>query len=140
MTAAASLNITPRLAAETERHMALLEKLGQKLHATMDVEVCTDNNGSKTSDTPNRDWCRSYGRYQTGMASLLVEERERSKLRLLAERNGGQRALTDEEYDAEMRVLAIEALRAMPPGELEAEVERRGLVVQVPDEREDDDA
>lgn len=137
---ASGLTITARLAAETERHMGILEKLSTKLLATMDIEVCTDIHGAKTSDTPNRDWARAYGRYQGGMSSLLVEERERSKLRLMAERNGGARALTDEEYEAEMRVLAIEALRALPPGELEAEVQRRGLVVQVPDEREDDDA
>lgn len=135
-----SLPISARLQQETERHMSLLEKLGGKLMDTMDTDVCRDALGVPVSATPSRDWARCFSRYQTGMKDLLTEERERTKLRLFLEKDGSARALTDEEYEAEMKTLAIEALRELPPGELEAELKRRGLVVEVPVEREDDDA
>ena len=132
-----STALSQRLARETSRHMEILERLGGRLLRSMDSEVCRDKDGVATSEAPNRDWCRGAGIYQAGMASLLSEERERTKLRLLAERDGSQRALTAEEYDAELRTLAIEALRALPPGELTAEVERRGLLVTAPVESDE---
>ena len=132
-----SPDLSARLRDETAEHMTLLERLGKRLRQTMDADVERDQFGQQVSDTPSRNWARNYTGYQRGMADLLTEERERTKLRLLAERDGGHRALTDEEYDAEMRALAIEALRALPPGELEAEMQRRGLVVEPVKERDE---
>lgn len=134
------------LSRETPKHLGLLTKLREKLEVSLDDRVDRDPNGvPRTNDmgqpiiipgdlndrgTPSRDWCRGYGRYQSGYNTLLMEERERWKLRLQAQQAGlgeelGQ--LSDSEFDAQMKELALEALRQLPEGELNAELERRRM-------------
>lgn len=108
-----------RLKAESERYLSLLESLGAKLTRTLPLDV-------NSSGTPSRDWARSFGHYSGGIRGMLAEQRERAKLKLLAGKTG-QTPLTDEEYEQEMRQLAIEAVRELPEQELQAELERRGV-------------
>lgn len=95
----------------------------------MDSDVCVDANGDG-SMTPSRNWCRAFANYQTGYHGLLVEERERAKLSLLAKR-AGQASLTDEEYELELRQLAIEALKELPIADLASEFLARGMTLPV---------
>jgi hypothetical protein len=108
-----------RLKAESERYMALLEKLGEKLTRTLPVD-CND------AGTPSRDWARSFGHYSQGVRGMLGEQRERVKLRLLAHKQGDG-DMTDDEYNEGMRQLQIEAVRELPEQELRTELERRGV-------------
>lgn len=103
----------------------------------MDVDTCVDANGDGTA-TPSRNWCRAFERYQTGYHGLLVEERERAKLALLAKRSG-QATLTDEEYELEMRQLAIEAVKELPIADLASEFLARGMNVPVSSGSDDPD-
>lgn len=108
-----------RLRAESERYMTLLERLGEKLTSSL-PDDCNDNG------TPSRDWARSFGHYSGGLRGLLAEQRERAKLKILAGR-AGMPALSDEEYDAEMRALGLEAVRELPEQELRAALAERGI-------------
>jgi hypothetical protein len=108
-----------RLKAESLRYMALLERLGAKLTGSLAAD-CND------VGTPSRDWARSFGHYSGGVRGLLGEQRERAKLKLLAGK-AGQQPLSDEEYEAELRQLAIETVRELPESELQAELARRGV-------------
>lgn len=112
-----------RLKAESERYMALLERLGAKLTATLPSDV-------NEFGTPSRDWARSFGHYSGGVRGMLAEQRERVKLKLLAGK-AGQAPLTDEEYESELRQLAIEAVRELPERELQEELVRRGVTLPV---------
>lgn len=120
-------DFTGRLAAESERYLALLEKLGAKLSTTLDIEV-TDKG------TPNRDWARSFGHYSTGMRGLIAEQRERQKLALLA---GKRDALSDEQYQLELEQLGLETLAKLPEDTLSAELEKRGIKVVIPAEADE---
>lgn len=132
------------LSRETPAHLGLMTKLREKLEQTMEVRPVLDVFGRPEFDasgkpmmlpadvneagTPSRDWCRGLQRYQTGYTTVLVEERERWKLRLQAQQAGlspelGE--LTDDQFDAELKELALEAIRQLPEGELQAELKRR---------------
>jgi hypothetical protein len=111
-----------RLNAETEKLMTLLETLGTKLRDNIAKDV-------NEAGTPSRDWCRSLGHYRGGVQSLLAEQRERSKLQLMAQQQSGGRVLTDDEYTAEMRQLSLESVKQLSDDELEAEIRQRGLKV-----------
>lgn len=108
-----------RLKSESERYMALLERLGEKLSKSIAVDV-------NTKGTPSRDWARSFGNYSTGVRGMLQEQRERARLKLLAGK-AGQVPLTDEEYEAELKQLAMDSVRELPEQELRAELARRGF-------------
>lgn len=110
-----------RLKAESTRYLALLEKLGEKLSKAIDTDVNEEG-------TPSRDFARVFGHYSGGVRGLLGEQRERLKLQLLADK-AGQRPLSDEEYEAGLRSLALEAVKQLPEAELRAELEARGIEV-----------
>jgi hypothetical protein len=112
-------DFSPRLAAETSRLMGSMEALGKRLRESMLSDVNDDG-------TPSRDWCRAFGHYRGGIAAMLTEQRERTKLRLLLDR-GDRKALTDDEYAAELKALAMESVRELTDDELEAELTRRGV-------------
>jgi hypothetical protein len=118
------------LRGEATKHCDLLTKLRERLLTTIDSDI-TENG------TPSRDWCRAYGRYQTGIKDYLAEERERAKLSLLANK-GGQEQLTDEQYREGLRQFALESIGEASDTTLKAELERRGLKVVAVDEGEDE--
>lgn len=112
-----------RLKAESERYLALLERLGAKLAKSLDLDV--NENG-----TPSRDFARSFGHYSGGIRGMLGEQRERAKLKILAGKTGHV-PLSDEEYERELKQLALEAVRELPEVELQAELTRRGIDIPV---------
>lgn len=118
-----------RLKAESERYMALLEKLGEKLTRTLAVD-CND------AGTPSRDWARSFGHYSGGIRGMLGEQRERVKLQIMAGK-AGQVPMSDDELEQGIKQLQLEAVRELPEQELRAELERRGAYVS--SEHEDPD-
>lgn len=120
-----------RLKAEAERYLTLLEKLGAKLERSLPVD-CND------AGTPSRDWMRGFGGYSTGTRGMLAEQRERVKLQILAGK-AGQVPMTDEELSEGLRQLQLEAVRELPEQELRAELERRGVAVEVSSDQEDPD-
>lgn len=111
-----------RLRAESERYMTLLESLGAKLTRSLPADV-------NDAGTPSRDWARSFGHYSGGVRGLLAEQRERTRLKLLAGK-AGMPQLSDEEYEAELKQLALEAVRELPERELAAELARRGVTAE----------
>ena len=110
-----------RLKAESERYMTLLEELGAKLKASIDLD-CNE------SGTPSRDWARSFGRYDQGLRGLLSEQRERTKIKLLAGK-AGMPALDDAEYERELRELGLDAVKQLSTADLAAELAARGLTM-----------
>lgn len=124
---------------ETPKHVELLTKLRDRLVRTLDPQLDDpDADGRERwipadvneSGTPSRDWCRCYQRYQSGYMQLLQEERERTKMQLLAKR-AGMAALTDDEYEREMVELGREAVRELSTDELAKEFLRRGMSLPV---------
>lgn len=122
-------DLETRLRVQSERYLGILERLGERLMQTMSVDV-------NEAGTPTRDFNRSLANYSKGMLGLLQEQRERTKLKLLAGKTG-QVPLTDEEYAAEMAQLGLQAVRELPEKELRAELERRGVRVLDSEESED---
>lgn len=118
-----TVTVSDWLRAETPKHCKLLTDLRERLEASLDLDV-------NEHGTPSRDWARNYGTYQKGYQALLVEERERAKLRLLANRSG-QSPLTDDEYEQEMKLLGLEAMKELPTADLASELIARGLPVPV---------
>lgn len=117
---------------ETAKHAGLLERMRQKLETGLNGREDEDGDGELTAGgVPNRHWCRAYGKYQAGMTQLLVEERERAKLQLMAKVKGAGAVLTDEEFEIGMRDLAKVAVRELPTSDLAEEIARRGIVVPV---------
>lgn len=113
-------SVSTWLRGETPELLSLLTKLRTRLERRLEA--------SKNPDAvPDRDWCRGFQRYQTGYAALLAEERERAKLALMARLKGQGKVLTDEEYEAGIRELALESLGSLPAEDLARELERRGL-------------
>lgn len=131
------MTVSDWLRAETPRHLTLLSRLRERLEGSLDEDVAVDENGH-SKGTPSRDWCRAFARYQQGYEHLLVEERERAKLALLAKRAGAA-TLTDEEYELEIKQLAKEAVRELPIADLAAEFLNRGMSVPVVDGSSEDD-
>lgn len=134
-------DVSAWLRSETPHHLELLTKLRVRLVKAMDAQfghgdiVPADTNDRGTM---SRDWTRAYGRYQAGFNALLVEERERAKLALMAHRTG-QTPLTDEEYERDMRELGIEALKELPTADLAIEMANRGLTMPVVSDLHDPD-
>lgn len=135
--------VAEKLAREIERQLELQSKLGEAL--LVDLEKVTkegrpvfDADGIKihTSYIPDRDWARCYGHYKAANKDLLAEQRERSKLQLLAQQGGGH-VLTDEQYAEEMRQLALDSVKQLSDSELEAEIRARGLAVDDVQERDE---
>jgi hypothetical protein len=108
--------------------------LRDKLERSLEPQIEIDADGKQSivpadcgpSGTPSRDWCRAFARYVSGYQTLLVEEREKVKLQLMARTHGGT-GITDEEYEREIRELAAEALRDLTVEELAKEFLRRGM-------------
>lgn len=123
------MTVSDWLRSETPRHLKLLSDLRSRLEDSLDSDVAVDETGA-SKGTPSRDWCRAFARYQQGYEHLLVEERERAKLALLAKR-AGHASLTDEEYELEMRQLGKEALKELPIADLASEFLARGMSIPV---------
>lgn len=126
---------------ETRANLELLTKLRQKLEASLeyqpDIDPKTNEQRYNDNDqpmwlepdlnehgTPSRDWCRAYARYHNGWSTVLIEERERYKMRLVAHKMGFEE-LSDDDFENGLRELANEALHQMTPEQLEAELARR---------------
>ena len=129
---------------ELNHNTRMLGKLREKLEAALETRPGEpDADGRATvipaelepSGVPTRDWCRGFARYQTGVATLLQEQREQAKLALLAKR-AGMGSLSDEDYEREMIELGREAVQSLSERDLAAELARRGLVLpsQLPDD------
>lgn len=101
--------------------MTLLEDLGRRLRVSIDSDV-------NEHGTPSRDFARSFGHYSQGVRGMLAEQRERVKLQIMAGKTG-QAPITDDELEAGIRQLQLEAVRELPEQELRTELERRGVVV-----------
>lgn len=141
-------SVSTWLRAETPEHLRLLSRMRERLVRKLDRADTAEAapGGERRDPIPDRDWCRLAQRYQTGYQALLVEERERSKLALMARLRGDGHVLTDEEYETGLRDLQQTALKDLPPADLAAEIERRGIKLPAlelvpatdPDERDDD--
>jgi hypothetical protein len=132
------------LRTETQKNLSLLTKLRQKLEGSLEERPDCDPTGAQRVNddgrlmwiapdlnefgTPSRDWCRGYARYHNGYTAILVEERERYKMRLMAHRAGFEE-LSDDEFTAGLEELATEALNNMTPEQLEAVLARRRQAV-----------
>lgn len=142
------------LRTETQRNLSLLTKLREKLEASLEERPDIDpgtgiqrvNGDGKPMwieadlnerGTPSRDWCRGYARYHGGYTAILVEERERYKLRLVAHRLGLEE-LSDDEFERGLEELATEALNNMTPEQLEAVLARRRQAVLALEEGDPD--
>jgi len=110
---------------ETPEHLALMSRLREQLASTMATDV-------NEKGTPTRDWARALGRYQLSYTTLLQEERERIKLRILMAKTG-EGGLTDEEYEQEIEQLAVESLGRLPADALQRELERRAQLALAAD-------
>lgn len=126
------MSVSDWLRSETPKHCLLLTQIRERVEATLDTDV-------NEHGTPSRDVIRAYATYQKGYTALLVEERERAKLRILADRSG-HTPMTDEEYETEMRMLGLDAIKQLPTADLASELIARGLTVpSVSSEHEDPD-
>lgn len=106
---------------ELPRHTAVLTKMREQLEARLDQDV-------NEHGTASRDWCRLFQRYQAAVHALMGEEREKTKMQLLAKR-AGMASLSDDEYEREMIELGREAVKELSLEELGAEFLRRGLTL-----------
>ena len=123
------MSVSDWLRSETPKHLTLLSKLRERLETSLLTDEATDEDGVSTG-VPSRDWCRAAKTYQTGYQAMLVEERERAKLSVMARRLGNQ-PLTDEEYEREMRQLGLDAIKELPTAELAREFLARGMAMPV---------
>lgn len=138
-------NVNRWLRTESPKHTNLLTKLRERLEAGLEPQVERDSMGRERaippdtlpSGVPNRDWCRAFQRYSSGYQSLLVEERERAKLQILAHLKG-HNSLSDDEFAAELKQLAVEALKELSTEDLAKEFLRRGMSLPVGEVIEDD--
>ena len=142
------------LRTETQRNLTLLTRLRQKLEVSLEERPDLDpaTGQQRVNDrgepmwlpadlnergTPSRDWCRGYARYHSGYTTILTEERERYKMRLLAHRAGFEE-LSDDEFERGLQELANEALHQMTPEQLEAELARRRQAIAALEEGDPD--
>jgi hypothetical protein len=132
-----------KLAREVERQLEIQAKLGEALLTDLekvkrDGRPVFDVEGNvvNTSYVPDRDWARCYGHYKSANKDLLAEQRERSKLQMLAQ-NSGSSVLSDEQYAEELRQLALESVKQLSDDELEAEINARGLAIEDVQERDE---
>lgn len=123
------MTVSDWLRSETPGHLELLTKLRRRLEESIETDAAVDETGAGKV-TPSRDWCRAFARLQHGYLGLLVEERERAKLKLLAQRTG-QGTLTDEEYSAEIKQLGEEVLAELSTADLAKEFLKRGMSLPV---------
>jgi hypothetical protein len=131
------VTVSDWLRSETPGHLTLLTRLRERLENSIETDVCVDETGAE-KQTPSRDWCRAFARYQHSYLNLLVEERERAKLKLLAQRSG-QGTLTDEEYAAEIKQLGEEVLAELSTADLAKEFLKRGMSLPVSSGDDDPD-
>lgn len=115
---ASDWSVNKWLRQELPKHTNVLTRMGEMLDAQLTVDL-------NEHGTPSRDWCRLFARYQAALMALIGEEREKTKMQIMA-RRAGQQPLTDEEYADGMRELAMDALKELPTDELAKEFLRRG--------------
>lgn len=138
--------VAEKLAREVERQLEIQAKLGEAL--LVDLKKTADEGRPLmsfgvagpvqvgTSYIPDRDWARCYGHYKAANKDLLAEQRERSKLQMLAKQQGTN-VLSDDEYADELKQLAMDSVKQLSDDELEAEIRARGLVVDEVKERDE---
>jgi hypothetical protein len=116
-------DVSKWLRERTPQHLALLDKMRGALTDKFPVGIAGE------PLIPDRDWARVYGLYQAGFHALLTEERERAKLALMARLKSEGKELSDEEFEAGIRNLAIHALKELSTADLAQELMRRGLTL-----------
>lgn len=129
MTRASRADVQAWLRRETPEHLELMSKLRGRLSDTIETDVTEKG-------VPTREWCRALARYQSSFGLLLTEERERIKLRIMLGKTGDG-VLTDEEYEQEMKSLAVESLGTLPLDALHSELEKRGALAPPLNEKDD---
>lgn len=107
---------------ELPKHTEVLTRMREQLSEQLAVDL-------NEHGTASRDWCRLFQRYAAGMATLLAEEREKTKLQLMARLKGAGQVLTDDEFEQGMRDLAVQAVKELPTADLAQELMRRGLTL-----------
>jgi hypothetical protein len=103
------------------RHLEMLDGMRDRLKESLD--------GLGPRTIPDREWARVYALYQAGFNHLLAEERERVKLALMARLKSNGRDLTDEEFEAGIRDLGLQAVKELSTADLAQELMRRGLTL-----------
>ena len=116
-------DVSKWLRERTPQHLALLDKMRGALTDKFPVGIASE------PLIPDRDWARVYALYQAGFHALLTEERERGKLALMARLKSNGQVLTDEEFEAGMRDLAMQAVKELSTADLAQELMRRGLTL-----------
>lgn len=138
-------SIALRLAREVSRQLdinaklgeALLKELGEVVEHGRDIVMFGPEGPHVVGKThvPDRDWARCYGHYRGTNKDLLTEQREGIKLRHQLQQTG--KALTEEQYAAEMLDLGKEALRTLTREEVQQVLAERGITVAEVEERDE---
>lgn len=82
-------------------------------------------------NVPDEEWTLAYGQYARAITSLLADERGRVKL-IQAVRKAGGAELTEEQFQLELRKLALEAIRDLPQDELDQALKVRKSRMSLP--------
>jgi hypothetical protein len=99
-----------------EQQVGMLTALRERLERDLE---------RRPDELPDKEWVRVARLYQDGYRHLATLELETAKVRLMAERAHVRAPLSDEEYQAELKALGREAVRALSVDELCAEIEGR---------------
>lgn len=119
--------ISEWLRQRTPQHLELLDKMRDSLMRHLPVV-----------GVPDREWAKVCGLYLNSWNAMSAEEREKAKLALMARLKSNGQVLTDEEFEAGMRDLALQAVKELSTADLAQELMRRGLTLpSVPDGDQD---
>ena len=129
--AASKAEVAQWLRDQTPEHLEFLAKMRTKLVDHLDA--------LPPRMVPDRDWARVAQVYQAGFHAVVHDARESAKLAILAAKSGAGPQLSDEELDAELRRIGIEAVRELPTADLAIELANRGLTMPDMDRDSDPD-
>ena len=110
--------ISEWLRQRTPQHLELLDKMRDSLMRHLPVV-----------GVPDREWAKVCGLYLNSWNAMSAEEREKAKLALIARLKSNGQVLTDEEFEAGMRDLALQAVKELSTADLAQELMRRGLTL-----------
>ena len=110
--------ISEWLRQRTPQHLELLDKMRDSLMRHLPVV-----------GVPDREWAKVCGLYLNSWNAMSAEEREKAKLALMARLKSNGQVLTDEEFEAGMRDLAMQAVKELSTADLAQELMRRGLTL-----------
>lgn len=110
--------ISEWLRQRTPQHLELLDKMRDSLMRHLPVV-----------GVPDREWAKVCGLYLNSWNAMSAEEREKAKLALMARLKSNGQVLTDEEFEAGMRDLALQAVKELSTADLAQELMRRGLTL-----------